>query len=83
MRRISRRFARRPAWADQDRPEELALLVATEPEDDASVPAGQPNKIDIDTMHAYRDASRTLDGERIVSYAAIPYPGPRCASAGD
>jgi predicted component of viral defense system (DUF524 family) len=45
-------------------------------EDDPTVPAGQPKKLDIDTMHAYRDAIRTPKGERVVSYAAILYPGP-------
>jgi len=45
-------------------------------EEDPSVPPGQPKKVDIDTMHAYRDAIRTLSGERVVSYAAILYPGP-------
>jgi predicted component of viral defense system (DUF524 family) len=44
--------------------------------DDVGVPAGQPKKIDIDKMHAYRDAIRTQNGERVVSYAAILYPGP-------
>lgn len=44
--------------------------------EDASVPVGQPKKIDIDTMHAYRDAIRDRDGERVVDYAAILYPGP-------
>jgi predicted component of viral defense system (DUF524 family) len=37
---------------------------------------GRPKKIDIDTMHAYRDAIRTGADERVVSYAAILYPGP-------
>jgi predicted component of viral defense system (DUF524 family) len=45
-------------------------------EDDPGIPAGQPKKIDIDTMHAYRDAIRTPSGERVVSQAAILYPGP-------
>jgi len=27
-------------------------------------------------MHAYRDAIRNADGERVVDYAAILYPGP-------
>jgi hypothetical protein len=42
---------------------------------------GKPKKIDIDTMHAYRDAIRTLTEQRVVSYAAILYRDPRCASA--
>jgi hypothetical protein len=37
---------------------------------------GRPEKIDIDTMHTYRDAIRDLTGERVVEYAAILYPGP-------
>ena len=36
---------------------------------------GKPKKIDIDKMHAYRDAIRTGDGERVVSFAGILYPG--------
>jgi predicted component of viral defense system (DUF524 family) len=48
----------------------------TDAPEDAPVPVGQPKKIDIDTMHAYRDAIRDPDGERVVSYAAILYPGP-------
>jgi hypothetical protein len=47
-----------------------------ESEDEQPVPAGQPKKIDIDTMHAYRDAIRGTDERRIVEYAAILYPGP-------
>jgi predicted component of viral defense system (DUF524 family) len=47
----------------------------------ADVPAGgggdgRPKKIDIDTMHAYRDAIRNAAQERVVKYAAILYPGP-------
>jgi predicted component of viral defense system (DUF524 family) len=45
-------------------------------DEDLSVPSGQPKKVDIDKMHAYRDAIRTQSGERVVSYAAILYPGP-------
>jgi hypothetical protein len=37
---------------------------------------GKPKKVDIDKMHAYRDAIRDVDGERVVDYAAILYPGP-------
>jgi predicted component of viral defense system (DUF524 family) len=37
---------------------------------------GKPKKIDIDTMHAYRDAIRTASDWRVVSCAAILYPGP-------
>ena len=38
-------------------------------------PQGRPKKIDIDTMHSYRDSIRGGGGERIVRYAAILYPG--------
>jgi predicted component of viral defense system (DUF524 family) len=41
-----------------------------EPED------GKPKKRDIDAMHAYCDAVRDVHEERVVSYAAILYPGP-------
>ena len=37
---------------------------------------GRPKKIDIDTMHAYRDAIRDSTEQRVVNYAAILYPGP-------
>jgi hypothetical protein len=36
---------------------------------------GGPKKVDIDKMHAYRDAIRRPDGSRAVAYAAILYPG--------
>jgi len=36
----------------------------------------KPLKADIDKMHAYRDAIRDQDGVRVVSFAAILYPGP-------
>ncbi len=35
----------------------------------------RPKKSDIDKMHAYRDAIREEDGERVIEYAAILYPG--------
>ncbi|HEY0024424.1 MAG TPA: DUF2357 domain-containing protein [Longimicrobium sp.] len=38
--------------------------------------AGKPKKVDIDKMHAYRDAIRDRDGRHAVRYAAILYPGP-------
>jgi hypothetical protein len=37
---------------------------------------GRPTKVDIDTMHAYRDAIRDGSDTRVVRYAAILYPGP-------
>lgn len=45
-------------------------------EEDAEPGDGKPKKIDIDTMHAYRDAIRTTTDDRIITYAAILYPGP-------
>jgi len=36
---------------------------------------GTPKKVDIDKMHAYRDAIRDGDGHRAVRYAATLYPG--------
>jgi PD-(D/E)XK nuclease superfamily len=36
---------------------------------------GRPKKVDIDKMHAYRDAIRDLRHKRAVEYAAIIYPG--------
>jgi multiple antibiotic resistance protein len=44
--------------------------------EDATFGDGRPKKIDIDTMHAYRDAIRDNAERRVVSYAAILYPGP-------
>jgi hypothetical protein len=47
---------------------------------DALVPVGpvvgSPKKVDIDKMHAYRDAIRGVDSKAVVRYAAILYPGP-------
>jgi hypothetical protein len=37
---------------------------------------GKPEKVDIDKMHAYRDAIRDPEGRRVVEHAAIMYPGP-------
>ena len=36
----------------------------------------RPKKVDIDAMHSYRDAIRDEDGNHIVQFAAILYPGP-------
>jgi predicted component of viral defense system (DUF524 family) len=44
--------------------------------EDWTVGDGRPKKIDIDTMHAYRDAIRDAANQRVVAYAAILYPGP-------
>ncbi|NWJ98554.1 MAG: DUF2357 domain-containing protein [Chloroflexi bacterium] len=51
--------------------------------DEDGSPSGQPKKIDIDKMHAYRDAIRDLQGERVVRYAAILYPGSLISYADD
>jgi predicted component of viral defense system (DUF524 family) len=37
---------------------------------------GKPKKVDIDKMHAYRDAIRGEGAERVVRYATVLYPGP-------
>jgi PD-(D/E)XK nuclease superfamily len=39
-------------------------------------PDGRPKKMDIDKMHAYRDAIRDQEDRRVVRHAAILYPGP-------
>lgn len=45
--------------------------------DDAdTTPPGEPKKVDIDKMHAYRDALRDAAGAPVVRLAAILYPGP-------
>jgi hypothetical protein len=41
----------------------------------ASPDDGRPKKVDIDKMHAYRDAIRDADGRRVVQFASILYPG--------
>jgi len=38
-------------------------------------PSGEPRKLDLDKMHAYRDAIRGEGDQRVVQYAAILYPG--------
>jgi hypothetical protein len=44
---------------------------------------GGPQKMDIDKMHAYRDAIRDRSLRRIVTYAAILYPGREIRYADD
>ena len=39
-------------------------------------PDSKPKKMDIDKMHAYRDAIRDEQERQVVEYAAILYPGP-------
>ena len=49
---------------------------ASPPEPNADpVTLGLPKKVDIDKMHAYRDALRDERGRHIVRHAAILYPG--------
>ena len=45
------------------------------PEITSDTTSARPKKIDIDKMHAYRDAIRDRDGNRVVSFAGILYPG--------
>jgi hypothetical protein len=45
-------------------------------EEQGEIGDGKPKKVDIDTMHAYRDAVRDSEQQRIVDYAAILFPGP-------
>jgi predicted component of viral defense system (DUF524 family) len=47
--------------------------------DQADSSSVSPEKEDIDKMHAYRDALRGPQNERVVRYAAILYPGPSVA----
>jgi predicted component of viral defense system (DUF524 family) len=64
------------------RPGEQPILYVFDPkykldsEIDAEPGDGKPKKVDIDKMHAYRDAIRGPDGRRVVRYAATLYPGP-------
>lgn len=37
---------------------------------------GRPKKVDIDKMHAYRDAIRDIGGRHVVAAACTIYPGP-------
>jgi hypothetical protein len=55
---------------------------ATGESEDGQV-SGSPKKTDIDKMHAYRDAIRSGDLRRAVSYAAILYPGAEVRYADD
>ena len=48
---------------------------ADDDETDASPPPGLPKRLDLDAMHAYRDAIRAPDGAPVVRYAATLYPG--------
>jgi hypothetical protein len=48
---------------------------AGDDETDTSQPPGLPKRLDLDAMHAYRDAIRGPDGAPVVRYAATLYPG--------
>lgn len=48
---------------------------AAEGEITAATKVGLPKPIDLNAMHAYRDAIRSSDGDRPVAYAATLYPG--------
>ncbi len=50
-------------------------LMTEEDSSDGPPDALTPIKADIDKMHAYRDAIRDSDGNRLVAYAATLYPG--------
>ena len=77
-------FSQRPDIAIEVRKNgELEKIVILDPkyklrseEIEGEVVGAQPTKTDIDAMHSYRDAIRDSKGARVVSYAAIIYPGP-------
>lgn len=79
-------YTQRPDIAvEVRRPGEPAALYLFDPkykldgEADPDDDSGQPTKVDIDKMHAYRDAIRDAANERVVRSAAILYPGPTVA----
>ena len=45
-------------------------------EAESATQSARPKKVDIDTMHAYRDSIRDDTGRRVVRFAATLYPGP-------
>ena len=60
------------------RPSELYLFDSKYKLESEDVEAGgEPKKVDIDIMYAYRDAIRDQDQRHVVRYAAILYPGPQ------
>lgn len=76
-------YTQRPDIAvEVRRPGEPAALYLFDPkykldgEADPDDESGQPTKVDIDKMHAYRDAIRDGENERVVRSASILYPGP-------
>jgi hypothetical protein len=63
------------------RPGSLTSILLLDPkyklesEDGAEPSDGTPKKVDVDKMHAYRDAIRDPSGRRAVAFAATLYPG--------
>ena len=53
----------------------VPTATAGDDETDANQPPGLPKRLDLDAMHAYRDAIRAPDGAPVVRYAATLYPG--------
>jgi hypothetical protein len=78
-------YAQRPDLAVEiARPQQPTQVYLLDPkyklESEMSLDAlgdGKPKKVDIDKMHAYRDAIRDEEGRRIVKFAGILYPGPQ------
>jgi hypothetical protein len=74
-------YQQRPDVAiEVDRPGEAKRVYLFDPKYklDGEASAGtssRPLKVDVDKMHAYRDAIRDASGRRVVGYAAILYPG--------
>ena len=53
----------------------VPAATAGDDETDTSQPLGLPKRLDLDAMHAYRDAIRAPDAAPVVRYAATLYPG--------
>jgi predicted component of viral defense system (DUF524 family) len=51
------------------------MAESTDEDGDLEGESGQPKKVDIDKLHAYRDAIRDVRLRPVVSHAAILYPG--------
>ena len=52
----------------------VPAATAGDDQTDASQPPGLPKRLDLDAMHAYRDAIRVPDGEPVVRYARPSTP---------
>lgn len=57
----------------EDTPQVVDATSEVGSDDDAA--PGTPKKIDVDKMHAYSDSIRSMNGDRVVVYAGILYPG--------